>query len=207
VQIELQNIGKKYHQNWIFKDLTTGIPSGSCTLLLGNNGSGKSTLLKIFSSYLSPTEGLIVWRANQKPLELNDVHTHIAMCAPYQSPFPEFTLRENFDFYASFKPMHNRIGALEFARLIELEHAIDRTLSNFSSGMLQRVKLGLAIFSDVPLLLLDEPTSHLDKNGQDWYHHIIHQYRKGKTLLIATNEPEKDAPMPAAFLNVRDYMP
>jgi ABC-type multidrug transport system ATPase subunit len=205
VQIELQHIGKRYVRDWIFKDLSCILASGSNTTLIGSNGSGKSTLLKIISGYLTPTEGLIVWRQNHIPLNVNDIHMHIAMCAPYQSPFLEFTLRENFTFYASFKNMHQNMQPQEFAAAIELSSAIDKPLQAFSSGMLQRVKLGLALLSDVPVILLDEPTSHLDKKAQTWYSDLLMQTSQVKTVIIATNEPEKDAPIISNAINIRDF--
>ncbi len=179
--------------------------SGERLALLGGNGSGKSTLLKVFSGYLTPTEGLIVWRMDQKPIAIQNIHTHISLCAPYQSPFPTFTLRENFEFYASFKKMQGDLSAIAFAEKIELSHAIDKPLSAFSSGMMQRVKLGLALLSDAPLLLLDEPTSHLDKNAVNWYHHLLLSASPNKTIVIATNEVEKEVPFETQNLFIQDY--
>jgi ABC-type multidrug transport system ATPase subunit len=86
-----------------------------------------------------------------------------------------------------------------------LSQALDKPLHNFSSGMQQRLKLGLAVLSDAPLLLLDEPTSHLDKAGQKWYHELLLGHIHQRTVVIATNEPEKDVPLQALIIGVSDY--
>jgi heme exporter protein A len=205
VKIELQNIGKKYHRDWIFKNLSQIIEEQAVVALHGGNGSGKSTLLKILSGYLTPTEGLIAWYQNGNPIPLSQLHNSISLCAPYQMPFPEFTLRENVDFYRSFKPLRNGLSTEAFADVIQLSQALDKPLHNFSSGMQQRLKLGLAVLSDAPLLLLDEPTSHLDKAGQKWYHELLLGHIHQRTVVIATNEPEKDVPLQALIIGVSDY--
>lgn len=205
MKIELQNIGKKYHREWIFQHLSQTIDAHSAVALLGGNGSGKSTLLKILSGYLTPTEGLIAWHINGQTIPLSQLHSHIALCAPYQMPFTEFTLRENVEFYRSFKPLRGNLTTNDFAHRIGLAHALDKPLHQFSSGMQQRLKLGLAILSDAPLLLLDEPTSHLDKAAQQWYHDLLLEHSAQRTVVIASNEPDKDVPLPALTIEVAAF--
>jgi ABC-type multidrug transport system ATPase subunit len=203
VELQLKNIGKKYHREWIFRSVDLQLASSSHWALLGGNGTGKSTLIKILSGYLTPTEGLIAWKQNDRSVEIQKVHQHVALCAPYQSPFSEFTLSENFDFFAQFKGMQNGLHATTFAQLLQLEHAIDKPLKSFSSGMLQRVKLGLAICSSAPLLLLDEPSSHLDHTSTQWYCDLLTNHMAQRTVVIATNEPTKDLPMPCKQLDIQ----
>jgi len=59
MRIKLENIGKKYGRNWIFKDVNLVFEEGEKYAILGNNGSGKSTLLKILSSQTAPNKGAI----------------------------------------------------------------------------------------------------------------------------------------------------
>jgi len=63
----------------------------------------------------------------------------------------------------------------------------DKRLDTFSSGMLQRVRLLLAIPSDRSILLLDEPTSNLDKDGILFYQELIAQFTADKTVIVASN--------------------
>jgi ABC-type multidrug transport system ATPase subunit len=57
--------------------------------------------------------------------------------------------------------------------------------------MKQRLKLGLAFFSDVPLVLLDEPTSNLDKKGISWYNDLVKTYQESRILVVCSNEPRE----------------
>ena len=61
----------------------------------------------------------------------------------------------------------------------------------YSSGMKQRVKLALAILSESEMVILDEPTSNLDREGKDWYQQMIKSNIGKRTLVIASNDPEE----------------
>jgi ABC-type multidrug transport system ATPase subunit len=68
-----------------------------------------------------------------------------------------------------------------------LESSADKELRNFSSGMKQRARLSLAILSDTPLLLLDEPSTNLDQNGVKWYQNLISEFAKEKLVIVCSN--------------------
>jgi len=74
--------------------------------------------------------------------------------------------------------------------MLELSNASSRPLLQFSSGMKQRVKLGLALYSSGDILLLDEPTSNLDDAAKAWFFTHLAKLRKDKLILIASNEAE-----------------
>ena len=85
-----------------------------------------------------------------------------------------------------------------------LEHARDKYLSNFSSGMKQRVKLVQAIFADTPILLLDEPCSNLDKKGVDLFQRWIKDHTKNRLLIIASND-KREYEQAEEWLSMEDY--
>jgi ABC-type multidrug transport system ATPase subunit len=72
--------------------------------------------------------------------------------------------------------------------------------------MKQRVKLVLSICSDTPILILDEPTTNLDKAGAAWYHDLLNKYAGRRTVLIASNV-EEDFGTFDALLDIRDFKP
>ena len=92
-------------------------------------------------------------------------------------------------FHVQFKPFKAGLSKDEAADRMRLSHAMDKEIKFFSSGMKQRVKLGLAFFSDVPLVILDEPTSNLDRQGAAWYHEQVQLLQPDQLLLIGSNDP------------------
>ena len=71
--------------------------------------------------------------------------------------------------------------------------------------MKQRVKLALAFFSDVPLLLLDEPVMNLDKAGIDWYLQLVKEYTGKRTLVICSNQQAQESAFAVKSLKIEDY--
>ena len=81
----------------------------------------------------------------------------------------------------------NGDNPLELAQILDLEAHIEKPLQFFSSGMLQRLSVGLALVSDTPLLLLDEPTSNLDTVQATKLISLIEKYSANRTLILASN--------------------
>jgi ABC-type multidrug transport system ATPase subunit len=75
--------------------------------------------------------------------------------------------------------------------ILRLEKARDKFIKNFSSGMKQRLKLGLAMYSESPILMLDEPTSNLDAENIAWYKQEIVQITQKKLILVASNQADE----------------
>jgi len=93
----------------------------------------------------------------------------------------------------------------QFAQTLQLEKHLYKPLKSFSSGMRQRVKLGLVIMSDAPLLLLDEPCSHLDANAVEWYQSLLHLNAANKTVIIASNLDERETFMCQKQFDINCY--
>ena len=187
MHLELNRISKRYGYQWILRDLDLEISSGSILGINGLNGSGKSTLIKIISGFLSPSDGMIIHSIDNKKINIADVYKSVSWVAPYLSLTDNYTIEEMYNIQAKFKRMKTE-SFLEFIDVIDLaEHQL-KYIKDFSSGMQQRLQLGLAILSDTPLLLLDEPTSFLDSNAISWYHTILQKHINGRTVVIASND-------------------
>ncbi|MEM9849969.1 MAG: ABC transporter ATP-binding protein, partial [Bacteroidota bacterium] len=172
--------------------------------ITGPNGSGKSTLMRILSGHLSPTKGQIQHSISGKPIKKEDLYTQISYAAPYIDLIEEFTLLEHLKFHQRFKPLLPDLNTEEILSILAFKKAENKLLSQFSSGMKQRLKLVLAICSDVALVLLDEPTTNLDRQGIEWYLELIEQYRHQRTFIIASNV-EEDYQFCDAVLQITDY--
>ncbi len=188
--ITLKNAGKRYNSNWVFRNLAVEFKSLGKYAIIGPNGSGKSTLLRIISGILTLTEGKITYSDGVSQLNIETIYSQISLSAPYLDIPEEYSLREFISFHKNFKNLPLSISAT-IARM-ELEYAENRLLKYFSSGMKQRVKLGIAIMTDTPVLMLDEPATALDANALDWYQNLMVEYGAGKTILVfSNNKPEE----------------
>ena len=207
MKITLENTGKKYNREWIFRNLSLEINTPSSYVISGSNGSGKSTLLKIISGFETPSEGKIFFR-NEKVkhfIPIESVYKSVSFAAPYIDIFEEYTIQELFKFYTKLKPLKQGIKYDDFLSIIELEKAKNKPIKNFSSGMKQRVKLGLAILSDTPILLLDEPTSNLDSNAIKWYQNLVKQNLEDRVVFVASNNLKDESFFCENKINIEEY--
>jgi ABC-type multidrug transport system ATPase subunit len=189
--LELENITKRFAHELIFKDFSLSASSPSSIAILGANGSGKSTLLQIMAGYVSPTKGVVRYSIDGKQIAPENQFAYISYCAPSLELIEELSLTEFLEFHFQFKKP--TITPKEIIDYIGLELAKDKALSQFSSGMKQRVKLAQAIFTDAPLLFLDEPCTNLDEQGYDLYRKMITQFCKEKLVLLASNDKNEYA--------------
>ncbi|MEM9052608.1 MAG: ATP-binding cassette domain-containing protein, partial [Bacteroidota bacterium] len=117
----------------------------------------------------------------------SEAYKHFSICAPYLELYEELTLNELVDFHFSFKALISEIDQKDFAKILELDKSATKEVKFFSSGMKQRVRIGLALLSDVSAIFLDEPTSNLDQKAAQWYKDLIEKYRKDRIVFVASN--------------------
>jgi ABC-type multidrug transport system ATPase subunit len=206
LQIIAQNLGKKFRNEWIFRNLNYKFQSGEAYTFVGANGSGKSTLLQVLSGFVPHSEGFISYEINEKSLAIDNFYKHLVVAAPYLELIEDFTLTEIIEFHVKFKPFKNNLSTTDFIDFIELPKAQNKEVKFFSSGMKQRVKLGLAFWSDCKILMLDEPTSNLDANATDWYLRNVQTYSQNRLLLLCSNQPS-EYEFCQNILNIQDYKP
>ncbi|MFC2126267.1 ATP-binding cassette domain-containing protein [Bacteroidota bacterium] len=190
MEILLQGLGKKFNQDWIFKNVSVEFVSGISNAIIGPNGSGKSTLLKIISGFLLPTEGNIGYVREGKSINSEEYYKFIDFPAPYLELIDEMTLEEFLQFHFQFKDLNKDIDIATLPEMMFLDKDQKKYIGNFSSGMKQRLKIGLGIFSDSPVLLLDEPTTNLDNDSKNWFKDSFNKIKKEKLIILASNESE-----------------
>ncbi|SNR31699.1 MULTISPECIES: ABC transporter ATP-binding protein [Hymenobacter] len=184
-------LSKRFAREWIFRNLTHAFHAGTATAILGPNGSGKSTLLNTLSGQLLPSEGTLTYAYQGKPVAVEEVPTYLAYAAPYLELIEELTLTELIQFHTRFKPLRPGLTPAALIELMYLEKSRHKLVRDFSSGMKQRLKLALALYAEAPLLLLDEPTTNLDRTGVDWYLEHVRATLAGRTVLVSSNVPEE----------------
>ncbi|HRG78912.1 MAG TPA: ATP-binding cassette domain-containing protein [Cyclobacteriaceae bacterium] len=204
MRIIVKNLSKRFNREWIFKDFSYQFTSPNTYALVGPNGSGKSTLLQILWGQMLASQGSISYENEGRELPTDQVYKHIAIAAPYMDLIDEFTLIEMVRFHFKFKKTRNNLTIEEVVGLLELAPAKDKMISNFSSGMKQRLKLGLTFYSQADALFLDEPTTNLDRKSIEWYHRHREQLPDKTLVLIASNQ-EHEYPANAQKVDILTY--
>jgi len=189
ISLSVRGIGKKFFRQWAVRNVSFDMQSGEQLLIRGANGSGKSTLLRMIAGQLGPTEGEINFQAEGKNLDQSDWYRYFAWAGPAIDLHADLTMDENVELHFRFKKcllpsVHDLAGEL---RLGEQRRKI---LRDFSSGMLQRLKTGLAVFSHASLLLLDEPTGNLDRENREFIHQIIRTNSASRIIILSSNQDE-----------------
>lgn len=189
MDIHIEHLGKRFVKEWIFKNFNYTFKSNTSYAITGANGSGKSTFLQIISGIIPATQGKVSYLLKGNIIEDAEIYKHISIVAPYQNVIDEFSLEELFNFHFSFKsPISHDLKFVDWVEKLNLSNHSSKVISNFSSGMKQRVRLGLAFYTKSDLLLLDEPTNNLDALGIDWYQNEIQNRLTNSTILICSNQ-------------------
>ena len=203
--IEFQEVSKRYRFEWIIKNMSYRFNNTNSYAIIGNNGSGKSTLMQMISGYLSPSSGRLTFSNNDIVLDVNDIYKEISFVAPYIELVEEFTLTEAINFHKRFKPFSKEIEEINTLDFLQLpKTALNKPIQYFSSGMKQRLKLGLSFMSQSAVLLLDEPTITLDREGISWYREMLEKYAFNQRLLIIASNVMEDIEGCSKILEMKD---
>lgn len=193
MRVELSGIGKRYGQQWVFRDINKTFRTGCRTCITGQNGSGKSTLLRMIAGHISPNAGSVSRTLDGVEFDKEKIFKQIALAAPYLEVYADLDLMETISLQASFKPFIKDISPMEMLEAMGIEAAANKMVKDLSSGMKQRLLLALAIFADTELLLLDEPTSNLDEKGVELYTNAIASISEERSIIVCSNDPEREA--------------
>jgi ABC-type multidrug transport system ATPase subunit len=186
MEILAHNLSKKFRQEYVVRDFSYHFQSGNTYAITGPNGSGKSTLLQLIAQFSLPNSGTI----EMIGIEPDLVYSKITFAAPYVELIEEYTLTEHLQFLLKnhYLPTSVTIESLE--EFIDLRPDRVKAIKNYSSGMRQKIKLGFALLSQRPILLLDEPTTNFDEQAKQWFFSRLNEQRH-KLIIIASNEKQE----------------
>lgn len=204
MRIKLTNLGKRFNRDWIFRNLNFQFDPGKHYAITGPNGSGKSTLLQIISGSAMHNEGSIDYYELDKPVVPEKIFQKISFTAPYIELVEEMTLIEFFSFHHKMKGWIDTFDNNTIISLLGLEKSAHKQIRYYSSGMKQRVKLAQAIFSDVPVVLLDEPLTNLDDDGISLYQSLIKEHCSSRLVIISSND-KKEYSFCDEVIDIREY--
>lgn len=158
----------------------------------GPNGSGKSTLLRILAGLLRPSEGTTAITVAGRDMAPDRRRTVIGLATPELAFYEEFTATENLVFAAEThglaEPKRSAGQALD---LVGLSPRANDKVAVYSSGMKQRLRLAFALLNEPPVLMLDEPGSHLDDAGREAVRAVVARQATRGLVFIATNDPQE----------------
>jgi len=192
--IETRNLDVGYHQknsvNLIQQNISIQLAKGEFVGILGKNGIGKSTLLRTLTGVQEAISGdVIINGKNIKSYNYKELSTIISLVLTEQLPDSQLTV---FDLVAlGRQPYTNWVGKLEKKDLEKIRWALEQTETTalahryfyeLSDGQLQRVLIARALAQDTQIIMLDEPTAHLDM------HHTIKIFQLLKKLSQETNK-------------------
>jgi ABC-type multidrug transport system ATPase subunit len=183
MEILAQNISKKFRQEYVIKQFSYQFKAGNSYAITGPNGSGKSTLLQLLAQYTLPNSG----KVEMPQVEAENVYSQITYAAPYVELIEEYTLVEHLELLKKNQYLPYSITIEHFEKFIELSPDRHKSIKNYSSGMRQKIKLGFALLSNRPVLLLDEPTTNFDESAKNWFFDRLNEQKK-KLIIIASNE-------------------
>ncbi len=183
MQLEINQIGKHYNQQWLFRNISFELKTGESIAILGKNGSGKSTLLQIIYGLIQAAEGDVLLNKNliEFPHQIFN-YTSPLMVLPL-----EFNIQEIHAHQINVGKM--KMDIAEF-----MDHAqfttdkANQPILYFSSGMQQRLKTALCLAGNGHIKLLDEPLSNMDKDGEKWYLNCLDKINSNHIIILASND-------------------
>lgn len=187
--IQIRNLTKQYGDLKAVNEVSFDVHEGETFALLGPNGSGKSTTLKCLAGLVIPDSGEIEiggFNLHSENRKAKNLFTYL----PQRVAFPDnLTAREIMQFFCKLRHIsENRIGSLLNNRYFDFNGFSDKPVSQFSSGMNQRLGLAVACLPDVPIMILDEPTISLDPEGAIHFRSFLADLKKrGKTILFSSH--------------------
>jgi ABC-type multidrug transport system ATPase subunit len=181
--IRASGLARRFGDKRALEPVDFELPRGGFLVVTGPNGSGKTTLLRLCAGLLVPTAG---------GLEVGVERGQVGYLGHEPLVYRELTAIENLELYGRLYRVperRERIGML--LERFELWEARNERTGAYSRGMLQRLALCRTLLHDPELLILDEPASALDAEGEALLERELDELRRERTLLVASHAPAR----------------
>jgi ABC-2 type transport system ATP-binding protein len=185
--IETNQLYFKYGKNTVLQDINLNIEQGSIYGYLGKNGAGKTTTLKILVGLLANYQGcMLLYGKDFYSNRIDHLHK-IGNMIEKPSLYEHFTIYQQMKYLdILFRKGDKRI--IEILNLTGLQKEKDKKIKYLSTGMKQRLGIGMSLFHDPDLLILDEPVNGLDPEGvYDVRQLLFRMQEQGKTIVLSSH--------------------
>lgn len=189
ITVSAENLSKIFGRRLVFRNLNFTFDKPGIYGIAGRNGSGKTTLTKIIAGVLSPSQGKIHYTINSLRIKPEQIQKYIGFAAPYVIFYDEFTAYENLKMLTDIQGIDFESSRCDnLLSEFGLYERKNEHLSNFSSGMKQRIKIVFAMMNNLPLIIFDEPVTNLDSAGKEIFYRLLKQQGLKSLIIIASNE-------------------
>ena len=193
--VVLDGASKRLKDIYVLRNVSITVNRGDVFGLLGPTGAGKSTLLKLILGFLRPDEGTVSVFGAEESSELAETHGRIGYLPEHPHFHPNFSGWEYLRFQARLSGLTRRNARASAERVVETVAAqawIKRRMIYYTPEMLHRLALAVALVGSglnyPEFLILDEPSSHLDRGAQSAVRDILLECRRqGSTILMASH--------------------
>ena len=187
--IQVSKLTKRFKDFIAVNDVSFDIERGETFALLGPNGSGKTTTLKCLVGLTLPTAGKITVDGLDVGRQARAAKRLMSFLPQRVGFSDQLTGREVLEFYCRLRRIPSqRIDETLNTSDFHFNGFFDKSVSQFSGGMTQRLGLAVACLPDTPILVLDEPTVSLDPNGAIQFREFLASLkRKGKTIVFTSH--------------------
>jgi heme exporter protein A len=191
--LRVENLHVWRGERHVLRGVQFTLTPGACLQVSGANGAGKTSLLRTLCGLIYPEEGRVLWRGVDVRADLRAFHALLAYLGHEPPLKADLTARENLRYWIGVRRPLPRAQLQDALARVNAEACADRPVRTLSAGQRRRVALaGLALLT-VPLWLLDEPTTHLDVEGQRLVGSLILEQRARGGAVIAAVHHELPA--------------
>lgn len=188
MQIEITALKKSYGENAVLKDISLTIENGMYGLL-GRNGAGKTTFMRILSTLLKPSAGKITF--DHIPLEETEQIRPLIGYLPQEfSLYPDMSVLEIMRYLAAISKIPVEIQRERIPNLLQQVNLWDhrkRKVRKLSGGMKRRLGIAQALLNNPKVLIVDEPTAHLDPEERLRFYNLLDEFSSDRIVIVSSH--------------------